>query len=304
MQRAPTFGKVFRRNKNILVQFCLNMPPEDFDPVGPWSEVKLAILREYAGPYSRIVSSKGFHHLYIDGFAGGGRHISRETDEIVAGSPLNALSTKPPFKEYHFVDLDPVRVEQLRGYAGTRPDVFIYEGDCNEVLPAQVFLRAKYDEYRRALCVLDPFNIGLSWELVQTAGKMGSIEIFLNFMVMDINMNVLLTKPDNAKSDQLKRMTRFWGDTSWREAAYEKDRQGRLFDEPGTVKVDDANGKIAEAYRRRLLEVAGFKHAPSPLPFRNSLGRTVYYLFFASPDPTANKIVQQIFDKYRNRKWS
>lgn len=67
--------------------------------------------------------------------------------------------------------------------------------------------------------------------------------------------------------------------------------------------MDDANDKIAEAYRRRLVQVAGFKYAPKPLPFRNSLGRTVYYLFFASPDPTANKIVQHIFDKYRNRTW-
>ena len=69
------------------------------------------------------------------------------------------------------------------------------------------------------------------------------------------------------------------------------------------MKVGDANEKIAEAYRRRLLEVAGFKFAPAPLRFPNSLGATIYYLFFASPNPTANKIVQEIFDKYRRRKW-
>jgi hypothetical protein len=34
---------------------------------------------------------------------------------------------------------------------------------------------------------------------------------------------------------------------------------------------------------------------------KNSIGRTIYYLFFASPNPTANKIVEYIFNKYRNK---
>ncbi len=101
------------------------MPPE-YDIIGPWSEVKLAILREYAVPYSTIVSAKGFHHLYIDAFAGRGSHLSRTTGEIIPGSPLNALVTEPPFKEYHFIDTDPARVEQLRTLSGGREDVYIH----------------------------------------------------------------------------------------------------------------------------------------------------------------------------------
>ena len=46
--------------------------PAEPDRIGPWSEVKLDILREYAAPYSKILAAKGFHHLYIDGFAGPG----------------------------------------------------------------------------------------------------------------------------------------------------------------------------------------------------------------------------------------
>ena len=222
---------------------------------------------------------------------------------MVPGSPLNALTTTPPFQEYHFIDADPARVEQLRSYAGDRPNVHIYRGDCNEVLLRKVFPRAKYDDYKRALCVLDPYNIDVSWDVVLTAGRMGSVEIFLNFMVMDMNMNVLLSDPQKADSRDVARMTRFWGDESWYEIAYEVDPQGNLFGDPDTVKVEDANEKITEAYRKRLLEVAGFKFAPEPLPFPNK-GATIYYLFFASPNPTANRIVQQIFDKYRRKDWS
>ena len=80
---------------------------------------------------------------------------------------------------------------------------------------------------------------------------------------------------------------------------YELSRQSSLFSEAEEVKVEDANEKIAEAYRGRLLDVAGFGYAPQPLRFVNSLGRTIYYLFFASPNPTGNKIVEDIFRKHR-----
>jgi three-Cys-motif partner protein len=82
--------------------------------------VKLAILREHASPYSRIVSAKGFHHLHIDGFAGPCSHVSSTSKEIIAGSPLNALTTHPPFKEYHFIDADPARVDQLKALTWIR----------------------------------------------------------------------------------------------------------------------------------------------------------------------------------------
>src|SRR5690349_2400012 len=32
----------------------------DLDQIGPWSEIKLAILRDYAGPYSAILKSNHF----------------------------------------------------------------------------------------------------------------------------------------------------------------------------------------------------------------------------------------------------
>jgi hypothetical protein len=38
----------------------------------------------------------------------------------------------------------------------------------------------RYEDFRRALCLLDPYALNPNWEVVATAGKMGSIEIFLN----------------------------------------------------------------------------------------------------------------------------
>lgn len=66
----------------------------EYDVIGPWTEVKLDILREYAGPYSQIVTAYGFHHLHINAYAAGGSHFSRTTGDVAPGSSLVALSTK------------------------------------------------------------------------------------------------------------------------------------------------------------------------------------------------------------------
>jgi three-Cys-motif partner protein len=273
----------------------------EYDVIGPGSEVKLDILREYASAYSKILTANKFHHLYIDAYAAGGSHVSRTTGEIVPGSPLIALATEPPFREYHFIDADPTRVDQLRRYTANRSDVHVHAGDCNEILLRDVFPRTRYEDRRRSLCLLDPYNIDLRWEVIATAGRMKTIEVFVNFMLMDMNMNVLLRDPAKAEPGQVERMDRFWGDGSWRSVAYELSPQGNLFGDSEHVKVEDANEKISEAYRQRLIDVAGFAYAPQPLRFVNSLGFTIYYLFFASPNPTGNKIVEDVFRKHRTK---
>jgi three-Cys-motif partner protein len=209
---------------------------------------------------------------------------------------VNALSTVPPFREYHFIELNPARAENLRTLAQGRSNVRIHEGDCNKVL-LELLPQARYEEYRRALCLLDPYGIDIAWAVVDAAGKMRSVEIFLNFMVMDMNMNVLLNHPEEPLPSQIKRMNTFWGDESWRQAIYAE--QGTLFGPNEHVKLSDSNAKIAEAYRNRLKEVAGFRFVPEPLPFLNDQGATIYYLFFASPNETGHNIVVDIFQKYR-----
>jgi three-Cys-motif partner protein len=151
-----------------------------------------------------------------------GSNISRRTGGFIPGSPLNALSIKKPFLEYHFIDLNNQKIAELERIAGEREDVFIHHGDCNEILPEKILPRANYTLFGRALCILDPYGLHLNWELIEAAGRMKSVEIFLNFPVMDINMNVLKHDPNNVDPKQIERMNSFWGDESWREVAYKR----------------------------------------------------------------------------------
>ena len=269
-----------------------------YDVIGYWSEMKLEIVRKYAAEYSKIMNKQAVikKHLYIDAFAGAGQHISKTTGEFVPGSPLNDLLIKPPFSEFHLVDLDGTRAAELRRLVGQRRDVLIHEGDANTVLQKEVFPSCQYNDYHRALCLLDPYALNVDWKVIETAGKMRSVEIFYNFMIMDANMNVLWRDPAKVAADQLARMDKVWGDRSWRGAAYET--TPGLF---GEIEEKADNKAVAEAFRTRLKKVAGFQYVPAPMPMRNEQGAIIYYLFFASQNKTGERIVKAIFNKYGAR---
>jgi three-Cys-motif partner protein len=127
---------------------------------------------------------------------------------------------------------------------------------------------------------------------------MRSIEIFYNFMTMDANRNVLRRNPDEIPESQLARMDAIWGDRSWHTSAYATSKQLGLFED---IKEKADIEAIAEAFRKRLGNIAGLDHVPEPLPMRNTKEAILYYLFSASPNKTGAKIVQAIFDKYRSR---
>jgi len=271
-----------------------------YDEIGYWSEVKLDIVREYAGVYSRILNSRqnpALYHIYIDAFAGAGVHISKRTGSFIKGSPQNALLLDPPFREYHLIDLDSSKVDSLRRMAEAYPEINanIYEGNCNEILLRDVFPHARFEDYKRALCLLDPYGLHLNWNVLFKAGQMKSIEVFLNFPVADMNRNVLWRNSEKVDPEQAARMTAFWGDESWRQAAY--DTTGNLFG----FEEKTSNEKIVQAFQKRLKKIAGFKYVPEPIPMRNSKGATVYYLFFAAQQTVAADIITDIFNKYRNK---
>ena len=268
------------------------------DEIGPWSEVKLDILKRYAVEYSKILSKQknpSFFHVYIDAFAGTGFHLSKKTGEMVLGSPLNALLVRPPFREYHLIDMDGDKIDGLSEMIGTRPDVLLYKGNCNQVLLQEVFPKVQRPDYKRGLCLLDPYGLTLDWKVVQEAGIMKSLDVFINFPIYDININVLRRDSSTTLPLHIERMNAYWGDESWRDVAY--DKLPGLF---GDMEEKVSNDRFAEAFRKRLKDVAGFTRVPDPLPMKNGKGSIVYYLFFASHKDTAENIVQYIFDKHRS----
>lgn len=270
-----------------------------FDEIGYWSELKLEILEKYGKAYTRAFkSAPDLVKNYIDAFSGPGVNISQSTGGEIEGSPLRALRIVPPFEKFHFIDLNPGKTDYLQRRCEGKKNVKIYTGDASKILLDTILPQVRYEDYQRALCLLDPYGLHLDWEVMRKAGRSGAVEIFLNFPVMDINRTVIWHEPDRVLPGNIERMNRFWGDGSWREVAYAQPKQPDFLLPEKQEK--QTNEVIAAAFFKRLKKEAGFKFVPEPLPMRNSKGATVYYLFFASCNQTGNEIVTDIFNKYRS----
>ena len=265
-----------------------------FDEIGSWSEIKIEIVRKYAEAYSTVLAKHRLRYSYIDGFRPG-EHRRKHTGEQVMGTPLEVLSVQPRFHDYYFVDSRAEKIAHLRKQIGERNDVHTYVGDTNTILPRDVFPRIAYADYRRGLCLLDPYGLDLDWTTIEAAGTARSIEIFLNFPTADMQRNVFWRNHQDVDPRDIARMDRFWGDDSWRDIVYVVGRD--LF---GPVEIKSEMAFIVEAFRQRLRAVAGFKYVPSPIAMRNDQGAIVYYLFFASQNETGAKIANDILKRHRS----
>jgi three-Cys-motif partner protein len=185
----------------------------------------------------------------------------------------------------------------LKSLCGDRKDVDVVTGDASKYLTETLLPTIRYENFNRALCLFDPYGLHLDWRAIRLAGQSRAVDMFLNFTVMDMNRNAIWRNPEKVPQDGIDRMTRFWGDGSWKTAAYVEHPQGNLFGARDVIK--QGNEAIVAAFSKRLAKVAGFEFVATPLPMRNSNSAVVYYLFFASAKAVAYKIVADIFAKYR-----
>jgi three-Cys-motif partner protein len=271
-----------------------------FDEIGRWSELKLEIVEKYGAAYTTAFSGekgKGLKKYYIDAFSGAGVHLSKRTGQQIDGSPARALKVLPKFDHFYFIDMNPEKTAYLKALCKDRTDVNIVTDDASIYLTQKLLPNIQFEKFNRALCLLDPYGLHVDWEVMWQAGRSRAVDMFLNFPVMDMNRNAIWRNPEGAPRDGLERMTRFWGDETWKQSAYADSPQYEFFSAPDRVKQD--NAAIVAAFRDRLRKIAGFGFVPEPLPMKNSNNAVVYYLFFASPKPIAERIIEDIFSKYR-----
>jgi three-Cys-motif partner protein len=270
------------------------------EQIHDWSQVKHEIVEAYLGQYTTILTKQSFvkRLVYVDAFAGTGYAENIDTGQIVPGSATRAMLVQPPFTEIHLIEQRPERIESLRQHVSDLGDqrVTIHQGDATEVLKSTVLPRCRFKDFARALVFLDPYGLSVPWTLLSEIGHMQSVEIFFNFMVVGANRNVLWRDLARVKETQKFLMDRVWGDRTWESVLYERGEVD-LFGDTTPVKL--SNEKVVEAYRQRLKTDGGFPFVPKPIPVRNSKGATLYYLFFASHNETANRIVSHIFKNGR-----
>jgi hypothetical protein len=153
-------------------------PQRQPDGIPGWPQLKLDIVRGYGAAYSTVASRQaGLAHYYVEGFIRPG--ADNPVREFVPGSPLNALLVTPPFRHHYLVNMDGQPADALRRAVNDRDDVTVLDGDGDRILLEEVLPRVRHDDYRRALCVLDPRATPLDWRVVELAGRLRTIDLFV-----------------------------------------------------------------------------------------------------------------------------
>ena len=276
--------------------------PIEPEAIGLWTEIKLQIIREYAAAYTKILKEREWcrGYAYIDAFAGPGEFVAKqERDRIIRGSPINALDIEYKFTEYHFIDINQSKINHLQQLIAGRPEaqtVQLHLGDANEVLRRAILPNFQYESYKRALCILDPYGLDIEWPTIESIGKTRTMDVFLNFPLMDINRNAALKVLEASNPEEGARLTKIWGDDSWKYLAYVE--QSNLFSSAVLIKKDEGNEILKRDFRERLRRVAGFSFVPEPILMKNRKGGHLYFLFFASHQPVAQNIAENILQKW------
>src|SRR5262245_30526496 len=166
--------------------------PERPGTIPYWPQLKLDIVRRYGTAYSTISSRQpGLAHYWIDAFIRPGTDSS--TREFAPGNALNALLVTPPFRHHYLVNMNSRPADALRRAVDGRADVTLFEGG-SRVLIEEILPRVRQEDYRRALCVLDPCAPALDWRAIEMAGRLRTIDLFVAF--------------PNADGDSLQRLKR------------------------------------------------------------------------------------------------
>ena len=228
---------------------------------GTWPRLKQEAVEKYTQTYGVILSPSKrarLHHVFVDAFAG-----------PAAGDPLAALHVRPPFQEYHLIDLGRDRAAQLREVTAAYPNVQVHEAGCSDVLLGRVWPHIQADPNRRGLVMIAPSGLDLRWQVLRAAGRLRTVDIFLHLPMAQADGHPLWADGGDPRLDDC------WGDGSWRAAA--------------------AGGcaALAEAFRRRLEREAGFSAVPEPLAVPG------HYLYFASNKSVALGMVRDLFNRYR-----
>lgn len=269
------------------------------DEIGPWSEDKLSLLGKYLNAYTTIMQGQtwcraGYH--YIDAFAGSGRPRARDEERYVDGSPRVALTIPHPFSSYTFIEKSPWRVRNLRLLQADFPDrdIRVREGDCNQVITAEITPTIRFDLYNRGLIFLDPFGMEVEWATMEKIAETEALEVFVNFPVMALNRTVLPNDPDRLTDAQIEQMNRFWGTPEWPRDIYEE--VPTLFG-PRQMKIQPTTGdRLGLLFRERLKQI--FPFVTEPVLMTNTNNGPLYCLIFAGHKESGASIMRDTFRRY------
>ena len=269
---------------------------------GFWTKVKLQALEGYLKAFTKA-SKSAPSTLYLDLFAGVANDVLRDEEEIVAGSTIRALKTRPKFTKLVLFELaDKARQleNRLKEQFPGEQRYEIVQGDCNQTI-SQVLegLKSKdqSNDYSKSpsFAFVDPCGLNIHWEtLVEIAGfKKEAVSSGISRT--KVEMWILLSDPAIFRVSGLEdteSITSMYGTNAWK--AIRKRRQSRKIEPPEARKL------YVNLFRDRLENLLGYTYTMA-MYFVGERNMPMYTMIFATDHIEAGKpIMESVYKSSRN----
>ena len=279
-------GGMYVKNETLFgEQDGLEMNEEG---VGSWTAEKYRQFQLYAHQFTQGMKGKWKSLAYLDLYAGSGHSRVPETNEILLGSPLIALSLDVQFDRYVFCERDEAKLHALESRVKQRfPDAsvkFVW-GDCDD---PSFQLGNAIPNGALTLCFVDPYRLDIRFRTLSQLAANRSID-FLCLLAsrMDAGRN-----PHNYPKEECKKVDLLLDSETWRDD-WEKYRSG-------FAREPNLGDFICVAFSRKM-ESLGY--LPTELhemrPIKTDGGVLIYHLALFAKHPKAKHFWQQA-SKYSN----
>lgn len=252
--------------------------------VGQWSIQKYRLLGKYSEVFTNSMKNKWSRLVYIDLFSGSGYSMVRNTQRILYGSPLIALSL--PFTDFIFCEKDTEKMDALKirvnkHFPTKIKSVTFFNEDSNNTCKLIKNALPQYSKTTGVLsfCFVDPFSLELDFNTIKELGQLKMDFLVLLALHMDANRNYkdYLVEKNNT-------IDIFLSNTEWREEF----RNKKVENNEKFVKF------LADMYKSNM-EKLGHKIADTfHLIKSDNKNLPLYYLAFFSKNNLGNKFWSEI----------
>ncbi len=275
---------------------------------GPWTLEKLDILERYLDAYTTALKDQPFELWYIDAFAGSGSikipdggeeaYLFSSGDEeargFVEGSAALAIEIQDkPFDKFVFVEKNMSRCDELRNLAENYPDrdISIENAEANE------YLAGIDDDWtgRRGVLFLDPYATAVEWATIKKIAGLEALDTWILFPTSALSrMLPKGKKPDDVDPMWAERLTKIYGDESWRELYQPTpDLFPDLFGEELSQRSLGVSGLLS-IYKKNLENLFGNRFLQESRPLVNSKNSVLFEFIFCSGHPKGAQVAHRI----------
>ena len=240
------------------------------------------ILRSYLDFYTTALKYQQFKLMYVDAFAGTGDInpplADNEARASIDGSARLAIDIGDrQFDRLIFVEKDPQRFNRLVTLRHENPERDIRTENAD----ANVFLSNLREDWRtwRGVLFLDPFATQVEWATIVKIAGFNALDTWILFPISAIARMLPVSKnPDDISEAWADRLTKIFGDESWREL-YRENPQLSFFGDQAHQRDPGTEG-ITRIYKEKLKDLFGPRFMETSKTFMNSRNSPLFEFVF------------------------